>query len=77
MQNYLGVIPAKAGIHIYQGLMDPRFRGGDKFIEFCNYLSKVLMPLNREESIQPVRFGMRELHCHSLAGGSYDTSLYP
>ena len=26
------VIPAKAGIHSFQGLLDPRFREGDTFL---------------------------------------------
>ena len=53
MNNHLGVIPAKAGIHFYQGLMDPRFpfgdlvRVGDRPFELCNYLREVIDSLIR------------------------------
>jgi methyltransferase (TIGR00027 family) len=32
------VIPAQAGIQSFQEVLDPRFRGGDSFFEFCNRL---------------------------------------
>jgi hypothetical protein len=39
-------IPAKAGIQVIQGLLDPGLRRGDGFIEFCKSLMSI-----------PVRFG--------------------
>ena len=41
MQKFEIVIPAEAGIQSFQELLDPRFRAGDTFFEFCNCLEEV------------------------------------
>jgi len=38
LKKSFSVIPAKAGIQFFQGLLDPGFRRGDGFIEFCKSL---------------------------------------
>jgi hypothetical protein len=35
LQKSLFVIPAEAGIQVFQGFLDPGFRRGDGFAEFC------------------------------------------
>jgi hypothetical protein len=38
LQKSFSVIPAKAGIQVFQGLLDPGFRRGNGFVEFCKSL---------------------------------------
>jgi hypothetical protein len=38
LQKSLGVIPAEAGIQMFQGFLDPGFRRDDGFLEFCKSL---------------------------------------
>ena len=42
LQNSRKVIPAEAGIQSFQDVLDPRFRGGDNFFEFCNWLISII-----------------------------------
>ncbi len=38
LQKSLFVIPTEAGIQVFQGFLDPGFRRGDSFTEFCKKL---------------------------------------
>jgi hypothetical protein len=42
LQKSFGVILAKAGIQVFRGFLDPGFRRGDGFVEFCRSLQIVL-----------------------------------
>jgi len=47
LQKSFNVIPAHAGIQVFQGFLAPGFRGGYYFIEFCKRLIYLLLPCLR------------------------------
>jgi hypothetical protein len=50
------VIPAQAGIHLFQWVMDARLRGSDSFKIFCDSIKKTEPNENALVPLHPARF---------------------
>ncbi len=51
MQKSFNVIPAEAGIQVFQGFLDPGLRRGDVFSEYCKRLSGVLKGIPQNDGL--------------------------
>jgi hypothetical protein len=58
LQKSLNVIPAKAGIQVFRGFLDPGFRRGDGSIGFCRRLSRPVYFRFKQQDFRSIRFAM-------------------